>query len=58
MNQVNQPIQIMPAIEKALGWTTQSADYEYKNKSQVLLFGILRLAIIIGLIAVALTAGA
>lgn len=58
MNHINQPIRITPAVEQAFSWTSQSADYKQKNRSQVLLFGILRLAIIIGLIALVLTAGA
>ncbi len=58
MNQINHPIRITPALEKAFSWTGQSADYEQKNKSQILLYGMVRLAIIIGLIAAALAAGA
>ncbi len=58
MNQMNQFNRIIPAVEQTFSLRSQTADYEHKEKYQVVLFGILRLAIIVGLILFALTAGA
>ena len=58
MNQINQLIRITPAIERAFKWDGQAADFENKDKPQRLLLGMLRLAVIVFLIFVALAAGA
>lgn len=52
MNQVNQIFQITPAIEKVLQWQGPQANQSRKEVPQLLLYGLLKLAVVAGLIIV------
>lgn len=58
MNQTNQITRITPALEHFNDWSDLPLATKNKDKSQLLLFGMLRLIILTSLIFGALAAGA
>lgn len=58
MNQISNFISISPAFERAISRTGLDPSGKKEEKSQVLLYGLVRLVFITALIAFALIAGA
>jgi hypothetical protein len=52
MNQVNHIFKITPAIEKVLQWQGSQINQSRKEVPQQLLYGLLKLAVVAGLIIV------